>query len=156
MRMSEDVLPLQSSDCKLLVPAETRLIFPGNVDNQKESAICPGGDYTFMRNTLPISDSQPNVPSAMYSATADRQKVEAAYHDAVCTVSMMNWTYKHEFTYSSDIISTEVKRGVGLTLAGPVFCMYASGLYRFVCMCLFIYLWVCVCACVCVCVPVQG
>jgi hypothetical protein len=130
LRTSKHVLPLQSSRYKLLVPAETRVIFPGNVENQRVSAICPGGDYTFMRNTVPINDSQPNVPSAMYSATADRQKVEAAYHDAICTVEVMNAkTYRDQFTYSCDADPTEVKRGASPACSAPLICFPVPSLY---------------------------
>jgi hypothetical protein len=101
--------------------AETRLIFPYNVERQRVSVICPGGDYTFMRNTVPITDSQPNVPSAMFPATADHQKAVASYSETICSVAeTTKFGYRQHFAYwGSDIDKTE-KRGVGPSFQLPL------------------------------------
>jgi hypothetical protein len=94
--------------------AETRLIFPYNVEKQRVIAISHGGDYTFMRNTVPITDSQPNVPSAMFLATADQERAVAAYTDAVSTVvQSTNMTYRRQFVYRGWESDTTQKRGMG-------------------------------------------
>ncbi len=74
--------------------------------------IIPGGDYTFMRNAVPITDSQPNVPSAMFLATDDEQKAKAAYIDAIRTVEeMTNMNYRKQFRHCEAKSDETEKRG---------------------------------------------
>jgi hypothetical protein len=79
------------------IPPRTRLVFPSHVKNQRVSAICPEGDYSFMRNALRITDARPNVPSAMFPATADWDKAEEEYRNAITTVTAKKAKWRWQF-----------------------------------------------------------
>jgi hypothetical protein len=68
-----------------------------------------------MRNALRIMDSRPNVPSAMFLASADELEASRECRDAICTVSLMNNTYRWQFAYHGEKLNrTKTTRGVRL------------------------------------------
>jgi hypothetical protein len=84
----------------------TRSVFPGNVENQRVSVICTGGDPTFRRIVEPITDKQPNIPSATFLLRGGGLTPEAEFSiDSVYSVREMNQTsYRDEFNYTDVLI----------------------------------------------------
>jgi hypothetical protein len=50
-----------------------------------------------MRNALRITDARPNVPSAMFPATADWDKAEEEYRNAISTVTAKKDKWRRQF-----------------------------------------------------------
>ncbi len=105
--MTDSVFPLQlnySGKSEAL----SRDVSPYDVPNQKVSVICEGGDYTFIRNTLPITAECPKIPSATFLAREDRIRAKEEYTRAIHTVQTRNRdTYKDQFTYDSWLSKTD-------------------------------------------------
>jgi hypothetical protein len=88
----------------------TRLVFPGNVKKQRVNMICTGGDPTYKRIVEPISDRQPNIPSATFLLKDGGLTPEAEF--SIYSVREMNQTsYRDEFNYADISVPLPRTRG---------------------------------------------
>jgi hypothetical protein len=103
----------------------SRFVYPYDVENQKESVICARGDYTYMRNTMAITDDQPNFPSAMFRSKEDRVRAEEEYTKAVYSVrEYTERMYRAQFTHSPFIAKQGSEPTRGTCTCVPMACVY--------------------------------